>query len=193
MARMEPEALKELAADVVRSVDAAALLEPIVFQGEVTLLIDKRHLRAVLKALGADPRLELTFLSDITAVDYYEVGREPRFDVVYHMISMRHALRLRLRVPVGEEPGECRVDSVLDMWSGAAFMEREAFDMFGIVFDGHDKLQRILMPDDWEGYPLRKDFPLGGSTSFYFKQDTDEYAGEPADLIPRIRVQDRDV
>ena len=66
-------------------------------------------------------------------------------------------------------------------------------DMFGIVFNNHPDMRRIIMPDNWEGHPLRKDFPLGGSESFYYKQDTHEYAGEPNDLVPRIRVQESDV
>ena len=130
-------------------------------------------------------------LSDLTAIDYLNLARTPRFDVVYHLYSLEHYHRLRLKVPVEEE--DCSVESICDLWSGASFMEREVYDMFGIGFSGHPNLERILMPDNWKGHPLRKDFPLGGSKSFYFKHETDEYAGEPDDLVPRIRIQEGDI
>jgi len=194
MATLANENLAEAAVQVLNQIAPDCVAERIVApSGEVTLLIDKRYIHDAVKALRDDAGLSQTMLSDVTAADYLELGREPRFDVVYHLGSLEHAHRLRLRVPVGEDEEECRIDSITDLWKGADFMEREVYDMFGIRFDGHPNLQRILMPDNWEGHPLRKDFPLGGATSFYYKQDSDEYAGEPADLVPRIRVQDGDV
>jgi len=95
---------------------------------------------------------------DVTAVDYLE-EREPRFEVVYNLVSIQHRSRLRLLLAVeGDEP---HLTSVTPIWPGAGFAEREVYDMFGIVFEGHPDLTRILMPDDWEGYPLRKDFAVG--------------------------------
>ena len=94
---------------------------------------------------------------DITAVDY--LRRRPRYEVVAMLLSMAHRLRLRLRVDVpGDDP---TVPSLVPVYPGANFYEREAFDMFGIVFTGHPDLTRILMPDDWEGHPMRKDYPVG--------------------------------
>lgn len=93
---------------------------------------------------------------DVTAVDWLGVRRE-RFEVVINLLSMEHGLRLRLRVPLSEP----KVASVTPIWPGAGFAEREAFDMFGIEFEGHPDLSRILMPDDWEGHPLRKDYGVG--------------------------------
>ena len=95
---------------------------------------------------------------DVTAVDWYR-ARRVRFDVVINLLSMQHKLRLRIIVPVpGDDP---TVASVTPLWPGANFAEREVYDMFGIEFDGHPDLTRILMPDDWEGHPLRKDFMVG--------------------------------
>jgi NADH-quinone oxidoreductase subunit C len=185
--------LAEAAAQAIERVRAGAVLERIVHAGEATLVVDKGPIVAILEALRGDARLSFNMLSDVNAVDHLEAGRVPRFDVVYHLYSGQHHHRLRLRAPVDEEPSDCWIDSVCGLWKGASFMERETFDMFGIVFRGHPNLKRILMPDNWIGHPLRKDFPLGGSTSFYYKQDTDEYAGEPDDLVPRIRVQEGDV
>ena len=151
------------------------------------------------------------YCSNVTGVDYLErevkekvTGEDgkmetvtrtmpSRMDVVYHLYSYKTFNRLRLRCPVGEQSGQNNIDSVCELWSGANFMERETFDMFGIIFNNHPDMRRIIMPDNWEGHPLRKDFPLGGSESFYYKQDTHEYAGEPNDLVPRIRVQESDV
>lgn len=97
-------------------------------------------------------------LADVTAVDWYRT-RTPRFEVVINLLSMQH-LR-RLRILVGVPDGDATVPSLVPIWPGANFGEREVYDMFGITFEGHPDLTRILMPDDWEGFPLRKDFEVG--------------------------------
>ena len=97
-------------------------------------------------------------LADVTAVDFYRT-RTPRFDLVVNLLSMQHLRRLRLLVGVTD--GDPVVPSLVPIWPGANFGEREVYDMFGITFEGHPDLTRILMPDDWEGFPLRKDFEVG--------------------------------
>lgn len=97
-------------------------------------------------------------LMDVGGVDY--LPREPRFEVVYHFLALPRLWRLRVRVPVGEE--DPVVPSVADLWPAANAAEREVFDLFGIRFSGHPNLTRILLPDDWQGHPLRKDYPLRG-------------------------------
>jgi NADH/F420H2 dehydrogenase subunit C len=97
-------------------------------------------------------------LADLTAVDWYR-HREPRFEVVINLLSMQH--RARLRVLVGVPRDDTVVPSLVPVWPGANFPEREVYDLFGITFEGHPDLTRILMPDDWEGHPLRKDYPTG--------------------------------
>jgi len=106
------------------------------------------------------------FCSDVTAVDWMR-QRPDRFEIVANLVSMQHRIRLRIRTSVGRE--DPKVDSLAPLWPGAAFAEREVFDMFGIVFEGHPDLTRILMPDDWDGHPLRKDFGVG-SVPVQFKQ-----------------------
>jgi len=98
------------------------------------------------------------FCSDVTAVDWPK-RRESRYDVVANIVSMSLGVRLRMTTSVGGDPPA--VDSLTPIWPGAGFAEREVYDMFGIVFKGHPDLTRILMPDDWEGHPLRKDFGVG--------------------------------
>jgi len=111
--------------------------------------------------------------------------------VVYHPLSLEYYHRVRIKASVPED--DLHIASVVSVWPTADWHEREVFDMFGIVFDGHPNLSRILMPDDWQGHPLRKDFPIGGARSFYFKRDSQPLAGEPPGMIPRIRVNDSDV
>ena len=106
------------------------------------------------------------FCSDVTAVDWMR-QRPERFEVVASLLSMEHAIRLRISTTVGRE--DPTVDSLTSIWPGAGFGEREVYDMFGINFEGHPDLTRILMPDDWEGHPLRKDFGVG-SVPVQFKE-----------------------
>jgi NADH-quinone oxidoreductase subunit C len=99
--------------------------------------------------------LQFSFLAEITAVDF--LPREPRFEVVYLLVSPERGLRLRLKVRLGkDEP----IPSVTAIWPAANWLEREVWDLFGIVFDGHPDPRRLLMPEDWEGFPLRKDYPV---------------------------------
>lgn len=100
-------------------------------------------------------------LMDLTAVDWLPTGREPRFDVVYHLFSTRGMWRVRIKAGVGE--ADPVIDSLVPLWPAANWPEREVWDLFGIRFEGHPNLQRIMMPDDWEGFPLRKDYPLEGT------------------------------
>lgn len=159
--------------------------------GELTMVIDREVVLPVMTMLKEDPDFQFNFLSYVTAADYSQYNRTPRFEVVWNLLSLTKKHRLRVKAGVPED--DPTIDSVFPIWQTANFQEREAFDMFGIIFQGHPDLRRILMPDDWEGHPLRKDFPLGGVKSFYFKRSTDPHAGEPKDLIPRIRVQESDI
>lgn len=122
---------------------------------ELTLKAKREKIRDICRFVKEEPELDFTYLADITGVDYLD--REERFDLVYHLYSVNKNQRLRLKVSVKD--GEA-VESVTSIWKGADWYEREAFDMLGIKFHGHPNLKRILMPDDWEGHPYRKDYPL---------------------------------
>ncbi len=120
-----------------------------------SLLVSSAHIVAACQALQG-PGLEFVAFSDVTAVDFHP-NREPRFDVVYHLVSPHRRARVRLKVRVSAEQA---VPTLSDLFPGAGWPERELYDLFGIVFDGHADLRRLMMPDDWEGYPLRKDYPV---------------------------------
>jgi NADH-quinone oxidoreductase subunit C len=133
-------------------------------RGEVTVLLDRGELMDALRWLRADPDLSLAFLLSVTATDW--PGRDPRFWVAYELRSIEH--RHRLRVKVGVPEGDAHVPSVTPLFPTANWHERETFDFFGIEFDGHPDLTRILLPDGWEGFPLRKTEELGGvNTRFH--------------------------
>ena len=106
-------------------------------------------------ALRDTPSLRFNVLVEVTAADYFP--RQPRFEVVYHLLSIPNRLRLRLKVRAGADES---VPTVQSVWRGAGWPEREVWDMFGVVFDGHPDLRRLLMPEDWEGHPARKDYPV---------------------------------
>ncbi len=132
-----------------------SILDVIEFREEFTFIIKKEALLEICKFLKNDPELQYNFLSDVCGVDYPE--REKRFEVVYNLYSIRNRWRVRLKINVGENES---VPSITSIWEGANWHEREVFDMFGVKFENHPDLTRILMPDDWVGHPLRKDFPL---------------------------------
>ncbi len=122
------------------------------------ITLAREHLTRAMLELRDDPALRFRLLLDVTALDH--LGEEPRFEVVYHLYSFDLNQRLRVKVPCPER--DARVPSVTPVFPTANFHERETFDMFGIRFDGHPDLRRILMPDEYEHFPLRKDFPLEG-------------------------------
>lgn len=138
--------------------DAQAVAEVLAFRGETTVVVPREHLRRAAEYLAAEPSLRFSFLSDITTVDRFPI--EPRFEVNYHLLSIDRRDRIRLKVRLsGSDPV---APSVTSIWPTANWHERENFDLFGVRFEGHPGLRRILMPDDWEGYPLRKDYPVEG-------------------------------
>jgi NADH-quinone oxidoreductase subunit C len=138
--------------------DAQAVVEVLEFRGETTIVVARENLQRTAEFLVNDPGMRFAFLSDITAVDKFPI--EPRFELNYHLLSLERRARLRLKVRLaGQDPV---VPSMVPVWPAANWHEREAFDLMGIRFEGHPDLTRILMPDDWEGYPLRKDYPVEG-------------------------------
>jgi NADH-quinone oxidoreductase subunit C len=148
-----------LAAMAERSVPAAAIQQVTVDRGEITYYVRREHLVALCRTLRDDPALRFELCSSVSGVDYGpEVAQ--RLHAVYHLTSMTYRRRIRLEIALDVE--DAHVPSVVEVYPTADWQERETWDMFGIVFDGHPALTRILMPDDWDGHPQRKDYPLGG-------------------------------
>ncbi|HYJ12986.1 MAG TPA: NADH-quinone oxidoreductase subunit C [Thermomicrobiales bacterium] len=155
------------------------LLDVIRFRDETTIHVSREKFQEIAFYLRDHQRILLNFLTDLTAVDMLRLRTTPRFDVVAHIYSIPN--RRRLRMKAGCDDGE-PVPSLVPVWNGANWMEREAYDMFGIVFEGHPNLRRMLMPDDWaEGHPLRKDYPLRG-WSEYPVYNTER-------TVPRVRTR----
>jgi NADH-quinone oxidoreductase subunit C len=146
------------AVEVLRAWSANAIEEVIEFRGETTLVIPRKVLLQLAARCREDVKLQFNLLTDATCVDRFPL--EPRFELQYHLVSIPKKNKLRLRVKLsGDDPV---VDSLVPVWPGANWLEREIFDLMGIRFAGHPDLRRILLPDDWEGHPLRKDFPVEG-------------------------------
>ena len=154
--------------DLLRAAVPGAALESLPAIDMPTLVVDREHLIEVCGVLRDDPRLQFALLADVTAVD--RLPSEPRFEMVYHLACVGTAYLTagataaapasRLRIKVGLPGDDARVPSVTSIWPTAGWPEREVFDLFGIIFVDHPDLRRILMPDDWEGYPLRRDTPV---------------------------------
>ena len=135
------------------------------FRGEKTIVIKRDNVVGICKLLRDAKETNYNYLSDITCFDRLDImdeddETEMRFEVIYNLYSMGTFQRLRLKAQVSED--DAAIDTVEVIWPNANWNEREVYDMFGIVFNNHSDLRRILMPDDWVGHPLRKDFPLGG-------------------------------
>src|SRR5437879_5864171 len=125
---------------------------------EMTICIERSAIREACTLLRDDSDCAFNFLSDITCVDWYP--SEPRFEVVYHLLSTSKKERVRLKVRL--DSASPAIESLTPVWPGANYFEREIFDLFGVRFSGHPYLRRLLMPEDWEGHPLRKDYPVEG-------------------------------
>jgi NADH-quinone oxidoreductase subunit C len=149
---------KSLAVQKLREREPQTIAEVIESRGETTVVLARRDLIRICEFLVQDQSLAFTFLSDITAVDHFPM--EPRFEVNYHLLSMQRRERVRIKVRVSGS--DAVLPSVTGIWPTANWQEREIFDLFGIRFEGHPDLTRILMPDDWEGHPMRKDYPVEG-------------------------------
>ncbi|MFQ5353992.1 MAG: NADH-quinone oxidoreductase subunit C [Thermodesulfobacteriota bacterium] len=159
---MLSEDKKSLLVDKVVSAFRDDIISTTVFRGDVTHLVKIGAIKNLCSYLMTAEGLKMNYFVDIAGVDYPH--RQERFEVVYHLYSTSTKLRICLKVRLAE--GE-EVPSVTDLWSSANFPEREAYDMFGIVFSGHPDLRRIYLDEDWEGFPLRKDYPLRGYKDEY--------------------------
>jgi NADH-quinone oxidoreductase subunit C len=127
-------------------------------RNELTVIIDRSQIREACTMLKSHAQAGMNFMCDLTCVDWFP--SEPRFEVIYHLLS--HARKERLRLSVRLSGKEAVVESITSVWPAADFFEREIFDLFGVRFIGHSNMRRIMMPEDWEGHPLRKDYPVEG-------------------------------
>ncbi len=178
--------VKKLFGDVITEAKEA--------HGEWTLTVPREHIHDVCVGLRDDPITRFELLIDLCGVDYLDYAKEgptdgwsgPRFAVAYHLLSVTHNERLRLKVFLGDEPPV--IDSVVDVWRVADWFEREAFDLFGIVFDGHPDLRRILTDYGFIGHPFRKDFPLSGHVEMRYDTEKKRVVYEPVSIQPRTLV-----
>ena len=127
------------------------------FRDELTVYVPREQIVAVATFLKEDEEVRYNYLSDLTGNDWPD--RQPRFEVIYHLYSLQHFTRLRLKVRVPED--DCTCPTITGVWGTANWHERETFDLFGIEFVGHPSLRRILLPEEWEGFPLRQDYEIG--------------------------------
>ncbi len=160
------EAQQPLVVQKVQEQYPDAILDVSDARGELTITVRKEGIHELMVFLKNDSELSYNFLADVTAVDYSLMEDVlmkhdyARFTVVYHLLSTEKKARLRVKVPLHEKA--LSIPSMTSIWKVANWLERETYDMFGITFEDHPDLRRILMPDDYEGYPLRKDYPLRG-------------------------------
>lgn len=170
--------MSQAALNRLQAVFGAAVLETHAQFGDDTARVDPKRWREIAAFCKSDPDLAFDMLIDLTAVDYPD--NEERLELVMHLRSMKHGHRLRLKARIGdaELTTEPHIDSVVSVWAGANWLERETYDMFGVHFDGHPDLRRILMYPEFVGYPLRKDYPAQ-KTQPLVAYRTEEEAGRP--------------
>jgi NADH-quinone oxidoreductase subunit C len=175
------ETLQDLAEYIVgKGGDAVVSTE--IALGELMVTVDRDALLSTLKFLRDDAQCHFNILMDVTAADYPE--RVERFDVVYNLLSLSHNQRIRIKVTTDEESP---VPSAVSLFSAAGWFEREVWDMFGIFFDGHPDLRRMLTDYGFEGHPLRKDFPLTGYVEVRYDDEQKRVVYEPVRLTQDFR------
>ncbi len=183
------ESLQALAANA-KELFGDAILNTSEADGELTLEVARAELLRVSRGLRDHSKFAFEQLIDVCGVDYLHYGegawRGPRFAAVYHLLSVARNQRLRLRVFLDDAMP--MVDSVVDIWASANWFEREAFDLFGIVFEGHPDLRRILTDYGFVGHPFRKDFPLIGNVEMRYDPDKQRVIYQPVTIAPRVLV-----
>jgi NADH-quinone oxidoreductase subunit C len=158
----------ELYAQELRDRDRESILDTEFHRNRATLVANPERIRPVLEALKGKG---YTFLASLHGVDYYP--EEPRLGVLYELLDMQRVDRISVKARVSTDAAQ--IDSVVELFPGAEFPEREVYDMFGVVFDGHPDLRRILMPEDYEGFPQRRDFPVGGEPVLFTYNEERSY------------------
>ncbi len=177
----QTETLSELGEHISSALEQGVIRYEILY-GELTIYVRTDHITSVLKFLRDEPNCQFSLLVDICGVDYPD--RSHRFDVVYHLLSLRQNQRVRVKLETDEET---LVPSVSEIFPTANWYEREAFDMYGILFSDHPDLRRILTDYGFEGYPLRKDFPLTGYVEVRYDEEQKRVVYEPVSLIQEFR------
>jgi NADH-quinone oxidoreductase subunit C len=158
----------ELTAQELRDADQGSVLDTEFHRGRAVLVIEPQRVKPVLAHLHGKG---YTFLASLHGVDYYP--HEPRLGVLYELLDMKRVERISVKARVPTDAPE--IDSVVELFPGAEFPEREVYDMFGVVFNGHPDLRRILMPEDYEGHPQRRDFPVGGEPVLFTYNEEQSY------------------
>jgi NADH-quinone oxidoreductase subunit C len=158
----------ELTAQELRDADSTSILDTEFHRGRAVLVANPEKVRLVLEHLRSKG---YKFLASLHGVDYYP--HEPRLGVLYEMLDRSTVDRISVKARVSTDAP--RIDSVVDLFPGANFPEREVYDMFGVVFDGHPDMRRILMPEDYEGHPQRRDFPVGGEPVLFTYNEEQSY------------------
>ncbi|GJD36493.1 NADH-quinone oxidoreductase subunit C [Methylobacterium aerolatum] len=174
-------AVEAMAARVTAALGPSVVSHTIAF-GELTLVVQASNIVFALTYLRDDPACAFRCFIDLCGVDYPQ--REKRFDVVYHLLSLRHNARIRVKVQTDEVTP---VPSIIEVYPAANWFEREAYDLYGILFSGHPDLRRLLTDYGFEGHPLRKDFPLTGFVEVRYDQDEGRVVYEPVQLTQEFR------
>jgi NADH-quinone oxidoreductase subunit C len=176
--------LTQLQSEIIRALGSDVVTSSVVL-GELCITVPRTRIADALRVLRDDPALAMSQLMDICGADYPE--RPERFDVVYHLLSLRHNARVRVKIMTDEHTP---VPSVVDVFSGAGWFEREVWDMFGIAFSGNPDMRRILTDYGFEGHPLRKDFPLTGYVEVRYDETQKRVIYEPVKLPQDFRSFD---
>jgi NADH-quinone oxidoreductase subunit C len=178
---MDDGRLEALGQTIVSALPGAAIDYNVAFS-ELTVAVNAGKVVDVVRFLRDDPTCRFVSLTDVTAVDY--PGREKRFDVVYHLLSPTLNARIRLRAEAGEET---QVPSIIEVFPGADWFERETYDLYGVIFTGHPDMRRLLTDYGFDGHPLRKDFPLTGFVEVRYDDQEKRVLYEPVRLNQEFR------